>query len=406
VSLFDEFTAPSRIFRSTRDVLRPSYVPERLLHREKQLRQLASIFSTALKGDPPSNVLLFGKPGTGKTASSRIIGRELVKETQGRHEVRFAHINCEVTDTAYGVLLGVGNSVSDVPDGRIPWTGVSTDRAYTVLRDHLDSSPRVVVVVLDEVDRLVKKGGDAVLYQLSRINEDLKRSSVSMICVSNDLKFQEDLDARVVSSLGSERILFPPYNGAELRDILRDRAELAFQPDSVPPSVISLCAAQAAQEHGDARRALELLRVSAEVAQRAGAEKVTEDDVYQAKNTIESDMVAGAIRTLPRHSRLVLLSIVLKGRGDTVTTGDVYETYRNLCRKAGMGPLTQRRVADFISELELLGLIRASVRSFGRGGRTRVIQPTISPEDALKVLDEDEILRDLRKGVGNQSKLL
>jgi cell division control protein 6 len=406
VSLFDEFTAPSRIFQSSRDVLRPSYVPERLLHREKQLKQLASVFSTALKGERPSNVLLFGKPGTGKTASAKIIGRELIKETQGRHEVRFAHVNCEVTDTAYGVLLGVGNAVSDVSEGRIPWTGVSTDRAYSVLRDHLDSSPRIVVVVLDEVDRLVKKGGGSVLYQLSRINEDLKRSSVSMICISNDLKFQEELDARVVSSLGSERTLFPPYNGAELRDILKDRGELAFRPGSVPPAVISLCAAQAAQEHGDARRALELLRVAAEVAERNGADEVTEDDVYAAKNTIESDMVAGAIRTLPRHSKLVLLSIVLKGKGDTATTGDVYETYRNLCKRTGMGPLTQRRVADFISELELLGLIKASVRSFGRGGRTRVIQPTISPDEALRVLDEDEVLRELRKGVASQSKLL
>jgi cell division control protein 6 len=227
-----------------------------------------------------------------------------------------------------------------------------------------------------------------------------------MICISNDLKFQDDLDARVVSSLGSERTLFPPYNGGELRDILKDRADLAFREGSVASSVLSLCSAQAAQEHGDARRALELLRVAAEIAERNAADEVTEDDVYAAKNTIESDMVAGAIRTLPRHSRLVLLSIVLRGKGDTATTGDVYETYRNLCKRAGMGPLTQRRVADFISELELLGLIRASVRSFGRGGRTRVIQPTISPEDAIKVLDEDEILRELRKGAGSQSRFM
>ncbi|HLF07496.1 MAG TPA: AAA family ATPase [Thermoplasmata archaeon] len=406
MSLFDEFTAPSRIFQSSRDVLRPSYVPERLLHREKQLKQLASIFSTALKGERPSNVLLFGKPGTGKTASAKLIGRELVKETQGRHEVRFAHVNCEVTDTVYGVLLGVGNAISDASEGRIPWTGVSTDRAYSVLRDHLDSSPRVVVVVLDEVDRLVKRGGGSVLYQLSRINEDLKRSSLSMICISNDLKFQDDLDARVVSSLGSERTLFPPYNGGELRDILKDRADLAFREGSVASNILSLCSAQAAQEHGDARRALELLRVAAEIAERNAADEVTEDDVYAAKNTIESDMVAGAIRTLPKHSRLVLLSIVLRGKGDTATTGDVYETYRNLCKRAGIGSLTQRRVADFISELELLGLIRASVRSFGRGGRTRVIQPTISTDDAIKVLDEDELLRELRKGAGSQSRFM
>jgi cell division control protein 6 len=244
----------------------------------------------------------------------------------------------------------------------------------------------------------VYKSGDDVLYHLSRINDDLQHAKVSLIGISNDLKFTEFLDPRVKSRLGEEKMVFPPYNAEQLRDILNQRSELAFFSGVIDPGVAPLCSALAAQEHGDARRALDLLRVAAEIAERNGDDKVTEAHVYKAKNKIELDCVTEAIRTLPTQSKLVLMSILLnEDRGDgRLTTGDVYETYRELSQIVGVTVLTQRRVTDLISERDMLGIIHARVKSFGRGGRTKEIESSVPRVETKKILEDDEILQAIR----------
>jgi cell division control protein 6 len=210
--------------------------------------------------------------------------------------------------------------------------------------------------------------------------------------------FTEFLDPRVKSRLGEEKMVFPPYNAEQLRDILNQRSELAFFAGVIDPGVAPLCSALAAQEHGDARRALDLLRVAAEIAERNGDDKVTEAHVYKAKNKIELDCVTEAIRTLPTQSKLVLMSILLnEEHGDgRLTTGDVYETYRELSQIVGVTVLTQRRVTDLISELDMLGIIHARVKSFGRGGRTKEIESSVPRVETKKILEDDEILQAIK----------
>src|SRR5207244_4341048 len=236
--------------------------------------------------------------------------------------------------------------------------------------EKLDEEKRVVIVALDEIDKLVQKNGDDILYQLLKINDDLSKARVSLIGISNELTFTEYLDPRVRSRLADEKMVFPPYNADELYDILAERSRLAFENGTAADGVLQLIAALAAQEHGDARRALDLLRVSAELAERQGEEHITEEHVQRAKNKIELDTVIEAVKSLPTQSKLILLGILLNEEiGNTkLTTGEVYTTYRDLSRKTGVTPLTQRRVTDLISELDMLGLVHARVRSFGRGG--------------------------------------
>ena len=261
-----------------------------------------------------------------------------------------------------------------------------------------DEAPRVVVICLDEIDKLVYKSGDDVLYHLTKINDDLRQAKVSLIGISNDLKFTEFLDPRVKSRLSDEKMVFPPYNAKELSDILEQRAQLAFDPGVIEGAVIPLIAALAAQEHGDARRALDLLRVSGELADRKGRAHITEAMVQRAKNKIELDLVIEAVRSLPTHSKLILLGIILQQEVGIakLTTGEVYDTYSQLCRRAGLSPLTQRRVTDLISELDMLGLINAKVKSFGRGGRTKEIQSSVSAPDVKRILVRDDVLMELR----------
>jgi cell division control protein 6 len=240
------------------------------------------------------------------------------------------------------------------------------------------------------------------------MNNDLINAKTSIIGISNDLKFTEFLDPRVKSSLGEENMIFPPYVANQLEDILGERARVALKEHVIDESVIPLCSAIAAQEHGDARRALDLLRVSAEIAERIKDTRITEKHVRKAINKIELDRVTEVIRTLPVQSKLVLMAAVIGNQiyGD-LTTGDLYNIYRALCAKTGFDRLTQRRVADLISELDMLGIITARVISKGRYGRTREIHVSTPTEKIREILEKDEAMpyfEDIKTNI--QSKLI
>jgi cell division control protein 6 len=390
--IFEDMLTIVNIFEN-RDVLRSTYTPDYLPHRSDQVKALATVLVPALRGETPSNVLIYGKTGTGKTAVAKHVGKELERtgELYGIPSV-VIYINCEVVDTQYRLLASLARHF----DKEIPMTGWPTDQVYTEFKNALDSERRIAIIIMDEVDKLVDKGDD-VLYNLTRINSDLKKAKVSLIGITNDLKFTEFLDPRVKSSLGEEEIIFPPYDANQLRDILQERAKTAFKPNVLEETVIPLCAAYAAQEHGDARRALDLLRVSGEISERSKSAKVLEIHVRQAQDKIETDRIVEVVKTLPTQSKLVLLSAVLLNNvGDSnITTGEVYNIYKQTCRIIGIDILTQRRVTDLISELDMLGILNATVVSKGRYGRTKEIALSVPTESTSRVLFEDYRLKQL-----------
>jgi len=444
--LFDDLLSGDPIFES-KEVLRPSYTPRKLPHREEQINNMATILVTALRGDSPSNILIYGKTGTGKTASAKFVSEEL-ESTSQKYEVpcEVEYINCEVTDTQYRVLAQLANKfidknqaaideeIAEVTDLReraredpsaldgsefdsvpavedrierlredreefeqVPMTGWPTDRVYSTFFEAVDYRERVVVIMLDEIDKLVEKSGDDTLYNLSRMNSELERSRVSIMGISNDLKFTDFLDPRVKSSLGEEEIVFPPYDANQLRDILTHRAEVAFEGDALTDDVIPLCAAFAAQEHGDARRALDLLRTAGELAERDQTDVVNEDHVRQAQEKIELDRVVEVVRTLPTQSKLVLFAIITleKNGVQNINTGEVYNVYQRLCEEIDVDTLTQRRVTDLISELDMLGIVNAVVVSKGRYGRTKEISLSVPIDETEAVLMSDSRLSDI-----------
>ncbi len=392
--------------------MRSSYMPEILPHREKEINDLATVLVPALRGETPSNVFIYGKTGTGKTAVAKFVGKELLKKGKETHtNVNFIYINCEIVDTQYRLLQNIANHFINEWNDHIPFTGWPTDEVYSKVKSMMDKENGVTVIVLDEIDKLK---GDEALYNLSRINGELENAKVSVIGISNDLKFTEFLDPRVKSSLGEENMVFYPYDAEQLQDILHDRVERALKPGLIDGEVIPLCAALSAQEHGDARRALDLLRVSAEVAERSNSLKITRHHVKTAQNKIEIDRIIEVVRTLPSQSKLIIYSIILldkqnkkAGRTQAMTTGEVYEIYKELCKKTRYNCLTQRRTADLISELDMLGIITARVISKGRHGRTREIQMSSSSKDLINVLQEDEMFKEFTNyNLKGQTKLL
>jgi len=444
--LFDDLLSGEPIFEN-KEVLRPSYTPHELPHRTDQINQMATILVSALRGETPSNILIYGKTGTGKTASAKFVSQEL-ESTSQKYDVpcEVEYINCEVTDTQYRVLAQLANkfieknerviadrveayrelhsnalddpavldgtefSTAEAVESRVaeleadademeevPMTGWPTDRVYSTFFDAVDYHERVVVIMLDEIDKLVEKSGDDTLYNLSRMNSELTNSRISIMGISNDLKFTDFLDPRVKSSLGEEEIVFPPYDANQLRDILQHRADTAFKTDALTDDVIPLCAAFAAQEHGDARRALDLLRTAGELAERSQAETVSEEHVRQAQDKIELDRVVEVVRTLPTQSKIVLFAVILleKNGVHNINTGEVFNIYKRLCEEIDADVLTQRRVTDLISELDMLGIVNAVVVSKGRYGRTKEMGLSVPVEETEAVLLSDSRLGDI-----------
>jgi cell division control protein 6 len=370
--VFEKFVNGAKLFRD-REVLRHDYLPERLPHREDQIRLLGQAVSPVLRDARCSNIFIYGKTGTGKTAVAKYVLSHLeAKAKEYGARVRFCYVNCRMTCSEYRVFASLSQSLGLT----VPFTGLSVGEVFDRFRSELDSSRTIFIVILDEIDALIKERGDSILYELTRINETLRRSKVSIIGISNDLRLKEFLDPRVFSSLSEEEMVFRPYDASELRNILLERSKLSFVEGSLSDAALSICSALAAAEHGDARRALDLLRVAGEVAERKVSKVITEDHVREAESTIEHNRVLEALQNLPLHSKLVLLSVyqLSKAGGSNASTGEIYDVYNELCGELGVTLLTQRRLGTLINELDAMGLLNSKVVSMGRYGRTKKIR--------------------------------
>jgi cell division control protein 6 len=380
-----------KIFKN-RDALDSWYIPEELPHRDSQIKSIAEKTACALLGDTPQSFLCYGMTGTGKTATIRYVSQKLAQQTS---EIKpwWIYINCNVVSTPYRILAHIYNTISRRE--KIPPTGLPKDIIFKKLLGLLDSKVgnSICFLVLDEIDILVdKKGGNEILYDLTRLNENLDKSKTCLIGISNKLKFKENLDPRIISSLGEEHIVFPSYDASELRDILIDRARLAFYEDILKQEVIPLCAALAAKENGDARKALQLLRKAGEIAERAQNKIVADKHVEKAQEELESDHIMEFIKGMPLQAQLILASIFLISRfspDHIIISGDIYDVHSEIRTLIpGIRELSKRRISDYINELSLAGIISADVKSMGHYGRTKIIKLDIGIEIIEKGLSE------------------
>ncbi|MCX6711142.1 MAG: ORC1-type DNA replication protein [Candidatus Woesearchaeota archaeon] len=392
-NLFEKFLSNNSLFIN-KNVLQSSYLPNTIPHREEQIRQIRDIIGPALRREKPSNLFIYGQTGTGKTVTLKYTADVLMKFANEKNIlIKIVYLNCKmkkVADTEYRLVAQLAREFGK----EIPATGLPTDEVYKIFFSVLDREKQTVILILDEIDQLIDKAGEELLYNLTRINEELKHAQVSIIGITNRISFGENMDPRVKSSLSEEEILFPPYNALQLQNILFQRAKNAFKPNVLGEGVIEKCSAYAAKEHGDARRALELLRVSGEIAERKEHSKVAIEDVDEADSKIEKDRVLDIVEVQPKEFQATLYAIIRLAKNKKISaiyTGDVYELYRGICKETNLRPLTQRRVSDIIGELDMQGIINAKVISKGRQGRTREISFSIPPETAEKV---EKIIRD------------
>lgn len=258
----------------------------------------------------------------------------------------------------------------------------------------LDNYPGIVLIVLDEID---KAQNPEIINTIIRKKSELSGQYPCVICITNELNLNERFPPHLQSVLCENSLIISPYDAEQLTDIIRARIKMAFKPNTVDEVVAPLCAALAAQEHGDARRAIDLLRVAGEIAEIESKLKIEEIDVRRALERIEIDRVIEVIKTLPTQSKISLMSCLYVFESDLeCNMNNIYGTYTAICRHIDIDPLTQRRVTDLLSELDQLGIIDGENHFKGRYGRKKIITRIASKNFVLETLFQDYRLKSLR----------
>ncbi len=372
------------------------FTPSLILHREKELADLAFRMNNPLEGKPVKNTIIYGYSGTGKTLIAKHLASEITKKT---FDVLTCYVRMKGAQSEYKAVNKVSLSLMNTEyDGRSP-TSIY-NRIFSYIKQ---LEEKYVVFIFDEIDS-VTQNIDSFLDAFLRPyeNYDLGDKEVSAILISNKMTFPGELSVGTKSSFACvDKLVFSPYDASHLRDILIERAEKGLKEGAYEDTVIPLCAAFGAREHGDARRTIELLGKSASLAEKEGASKIMEKHVHEAREIIEFEGISQVLKTLPVQAKAVALAIAMDIANkssssksviypdSSPTTGSIYTEYKNICDRTGMEVLTQRRIRDFLDEFESMGLLRAEVVYKGRYGRNRHVELIVPAMIIEKVITGD-----------------
>lgn len=377
-----------------REALYDLHPPNGFLHRTEQKNELVMELAPILMGSVVPCVFVYGNPGTGKTGLVTSLLNELRDEAQKQNsELKTVYVNCSENRTETVILLEILNQLN--PEREYPKMGWNRAKAVGEFTKVLEQHEHVLVV-LDEVDYVLREEGDDILYRLSRLHNGNGKNKngkgkVSAIIISNDVRVGDYIKPRTNSTIGRVRIVFPPYNHVQLQDILRERASIAFKNNAVSPAVLKKIAEIEANRSGDARKAMEMLDSCAKIALAKNRNQLTLDLVSEADAHLEKDQTFELISSLTKQQKLVYLSI-LKDQKKSMAGTDVYTLYQEICQSYNLKPLSERRIRSFVVDLKDLGLIQSDVGWVSDlKKKARKIDVTLDPAVSIKAV---KLLRD------------
>ncbi|WP_049944746.1 orc1/cdc6 family replication initiation protein [Haloarcula marismortui] len=361
---------------ANRELLNIDHVPDenRIVGRDEHITELANEIGPAVTGSPPNSVILYGKTGSGKSLVANHVMERARREAQ-RRDRRLATVTVDCAqsrgeaDTVQTIADKINRSTSGVT---VPTRGISTNEYYNRLWQILGTEYDAALITLDEVDRL---SDDDILMILSRAREAGKVDvPIGIISISNKVNFREQMTERVKSSLGHNEMIFDPYDGEQLRQILENRKD-AFQEDILTPGVIPKTAALAAQRHGDARKAIRLLRHAGDYAKTNNIGTVKESHLELAQEQAEVERLKELISGLPPHSKYVLYALANLTDGTTNSndwfrTTVIYDVYEEVCKTEATDTLTTDTIRGLLNELAFLEITESNQEHGGMGKGT------------------------------------
>jgi len=349
------------------------YVPETFLHRESQMESLKYALRPAVRGSRPLNVMAQGPPGTGKTTAVHILFDELRAQT----DVQAVRVNCQVNSTRYAVFSRLFEGVFDYEP---PTSGISFKKLFSQVTDRLVENEEVLVVALDDVNYLFYESeASDTLYSLLRAHEEQGGARIGVIVVSSDMELNiiEELDGRVQSVFRPEDVYFPKYDEPAIVEILGERVDRGFHEGVIDAPTLDRVAKLTAQQGGDLRVGIDLLRRAGLNAEMRASRTVDPEDVEEAYETSKFVHLSRRLRELS-ESEAALVAVIAEHDGDRA--GDIYEAFHE---RTDLG---YTRYSEIINKLDQLGVIDATYTEVDGRGRSRELSLNYDAEAVLERL--------------------
>jgi len=381
---------------------------DRIVGRDDQLGRVVDNLKPVLQNEGIPDMLLSGPSGTGKSLIIHAVCKQIVElcESQGK-TFGVLSINCEGPKTAdravYRLVKAAANDLGVDPG--VPQTGVSTDqkleRLYELMREYYDG----VIFILDEIDMLEGPYQEAeynsLIYQLSRARKLADFDGpISLTTITNYADFMKDLNSRAQSSYNPDDIFFDDYDANQLRSILRNRQD-AFKPDSLADDVVPLVAAFGSQTHGDARKAIDLLRWAGELAERRGADTVIETDVRDAQEKYTENRKLRHISGISTQKKLSIYAVAAtanyaREHPEWIPAGPAFKTYQFIADTMDADQYSRETFVNHVTEQSTYGVLDFERRGKGRGrGVHMYFSLSEDPETIMETIREDSRFEDL-----------
>jgi len=369
------------------------WTPPNLIGRDNQLGDLASMFSGIQNHNVSKRAVIIGNVGSGKTVLARRFCMDVINKLEGKRKIEFVHINCRNHPSSSQVIQQIIQSL----DSGHPDRGFSTGELIQSIRRNLKMYSRHLILVLDEVDILIRRDSSDLIYKLLRIDEGKDESgTLSLVLVSQDLTIFSLFEKAIKSRLGESNILrLPSYNAEDLVAITKQRYAASCKPNSIDEPILEKIGKYSEDSGGDARLAIELLEAAIARAEKDGRSSLMLEDVRPSENK-KAAIEPSIIHELSQHQKLVLLGICRRlKKSENISSGDARKMYELVCEEFSVESRGYTTFWKHLKSIEIGGLIstKSSTSNVGRG-RTQII----SMPNLLPATMESNLERDLLRG--------